>query len=55
MIQAKTVVSAVRNADTPGKKGAASRLLNQYVLQQQQKGMDPMRVRAAIKAVVNRG
>lgn len=54
MIEAKTVITALKEANTPAQKGAATRLLGRYVNQREKEGKDPARVRAAIKAVMNR-
>jgi len=54
MKTAKEVVEAIVGATTRGKKGAARRLLNQYVAQQEEYGSEPIRTISAIKAVITR-
>lgn len=48
------IVDALLNANTPGKKAAATRWLNEYVLQREGEGKDPKMVRAGIMARVAR-
>ena len=54
MRTATEVIDAIVKAKTPGLKAKATRLLNQYVTQQEKLGHKPKHTRAAIKAVITR-
>jgi hypothetical protein len=54
MIYASQVVELILKSQNPGQLALATRKLNAYVIQQEHKGINAVRTRAAIKAVVTR-
>jgi len=49
-----TLIETLINADTAGKKAAATKKLNKFVEEQAAKGKDPKWVRAGVKARITR-
>jgi len=54
MIKSCEVTKALFQANTAGKKAAATKLLNKYVEQKKQEGRTPVSIRAGIKAQVTK-
>ena len=50
----KNVVDRLVSAKSPAEKSAATRLLNKYISERQQAGLNPNLVRAAIKGSVTK-
>ena len=54
VISGNDVVSAILSANSAGKKAAATKLRRKFILQQEEKGKDPVWVDRGIKAMISR-